>query len=336
MLIEQGEYNNARSRINRFADIADDSVLVARLKCSLGQEKGDKQYVRDALREVLPSKSLQGALTPQELEMIRVTASLATTYGEHEFAEKLLRLYVSRRKTQGIFELMTVVALHGNIDDAIGMLGKVVDKEPMRVARIVIQALRDRRTELSKDQQDQLWNLLTTVIGEAPNEPTNILMQAEAYEITEQYEEAISAYEKALSNRELQSQQKAVALNNLAYLLGQTGQNLDQAEQMIGEAIRILGPLADIMDTRAVIRMARKEYELATEDMKLALAVDPSAAKYYHMARAEALAGHGDEAIQAWEKASDLKIAKEDLPLLEQPGYEETERLIEQLKSRSL
>ena len=336
LLIKQGEYDRARNRINRFEDISDDTVLVARLRGALGYEQGDELVVQRALRSILPSKSLKSALTEKELDLIRAVAGLATAYGEHDLAEKLLRLFVSRKKTQGVFDLMSVITLHGDINESLQYLQRSVKVDPMGVSQLAIQSLRTRRSELSDEQTKQLWDILISVVDSDPSDPVLVLMKAEAYETTERYEEAIAAYDQALNQLEMTPQQAAVAKNNLAYLLAQTDQRYDEAEGMISESIEILGPLADVIDTRAVIRMAREEYSLAVEDMKLALTIDPSAAKYYHLSRAHALAGNSDEAIEAWEKANELEITKEDLPLLEQPGYDATQQLIEQLKTQSL
>jgi tetratricopeptide (TPR) repeat protein len=115
----------------------------------------------------------------------------------------------------------------------------------------------------------------------------------------------------------------------LAYILALRNQELDFAQERIDDAIKILGPLADVLDTRAVIHMARNEFDLAVEDMTLSLSIDPTAVKYYHMARAQALAGDEEKAKEAWGKAIEREIAVDSLPLIEQPGFRETEKLIE-------
>lgn len=333
-LIKQGEYSTAKNRINRFADISKDPILVARLNASLAYEQNDQTGVQRALRSVLPSKSLAGALNDEDLATIRGVAGLAMTYGEYDFAEKLLRLYVTRKNPEGIFDLISVLAYFGNIEEALQYMERAVSAEPMQVARIAMQSLRTRRNELDPAARDRLWKLITTAIDEDPDDPIRAMMRGEGLETLERYDEAITAYEKALDNPDISNQQKAVACNNLSYLLAQTGTRLEDAERFIAEAIKILGPLADILDTRAVIRIARKEYGKAIEDMDLALAIDPTASKYYHLARAQALAGNSEAALDAWEKANENDIAKEELPLLEQPGYEATEQLIKKIRAQ--
>ena len=160
-----------------------------------------------------------------------------------------------------------------------------------------------------------------------------LVLRAEMFEVMERYDEAIDAYEDITDRDDQSPHSRAAASNNMAYLLALRKQRLDKAQELIDQAIEILGPLADILDTRAVIRMAREEYDLAVEDMTLSLSIDPTAVKYYHMAKAQALAGNEAEALDAWAKAKELEIEKESLPLIEQPGYQETEQLIENLHS---
>ena len=51
------------------------------------------------------------------------------------------------------------------------------------------------------------------------------------------------------------------------------------------------------------------------------------------MAKAQALAGNEEEALEAWAKAKEMDIEMESLPLIEQPGYRETELMIEKIRS---
>jgi tetratricopeptide (TPR) repeat protein len=166
-----------------------------------------------------------------------------------------------------------------------------------------------------------------------PESGVRLVTRAEMLEVMEKYDEAIKAYEKVLNRDDMPEKGNAAVMNNLAFLLAQTNQRLEDAEKLIDEAIEILGPLADALDTRAVVRMARQEYDSAVEDMTLALTLDPTAVKYYHLAKAQALAGNADAALEAWQEAKDMGIEKESLTLIEQPGFSQTEQLIKNLSS---
>ena len=334
LLIKQGEYSTAKGRIDRFDDIASNPGTVARLRASLAYEQGDSAGVKKTLSSMLPPSARGGgAMSANDLKIIKAVAAMAIEYGEYDSAEQLLRIYVRRKNPDGLFELVSLLATHGNVDEALQMMDGLFPSDPLAIARLSVQALRERGRELDELQIDHLWSFVERVVDERPDSADRLMMRAEGYELLEKYDEAIADYENALELG-LSPLKKAVALNNLAYLLANTDQRLDEAAEMIQGAADVLGPLADIMDTRAVIRMAREEYDLAVEDMISALSIDPTASKYYHLARAQALAGNSAEAVEAWDKARDMDIEKEDLPLMEQSSYDATERLIRQLQDQ--
>ena len=335
LLIGRGEYKTASQRLSRFAEITSDKTLVFRLRTQLAFERGDQAEVRKLLQSMLPPNlSPTTPLEESQLNMLRAVAAMAVQYEEYELAEQWLRLYTAR-KSDGVFDLLTVIALHGNADQALPIMEKLAVENPDPVAQLAVQMIRQRRAEFGDRFDDAVSQLVLSVWEDDPDLTNRLVMRAEMYEVMEKYDEAIRAYEDIVDRDDLSPMAVAAASNNLAYLLALRNQQLDTAQEQIDRAIEILGPLADVLDTRAVIRMARKEFDLAVEDMTLSLSIDPTAVKYYHMARAQALAGNEEEALDAWQKANEMEIEMDSLPLIEQPGYRETEQLIEKLSSES-
>ncbi|MCH7750544.1 MAG: tetratricopeptide repeat protein [Planctomycetes bacterium] len=333
LLIGQGEYTSASQRLKRLAEIASNNNQVFQLRTLLAYEQGNQAEVNTMLRSLLPPNlSPTSPLDENQLNAIRAIAAYAMQYGEYEFAEQLFRLY-SSRKSEGAFDLLTVMALHGDVDKALPIMEKLVKEKPVETAQLAVQLIRQRRAEFGDRYDDAISQLVLSVWKDAPDVADRLMFRAEMYEVTEKFEEAISAYEQIIDRDDLPPTTRAIATNNLAYLLALRNQRLDEAQELVDRAIIILGPLADVLDTRAVIRMARKEYDLAVEDMTLSLSIDPTAVKYYHMAKAQALAGNEEEALEAWEKAEKMDIEMQSLPLIEQPSYRETEQMIEKFRS---
>jgi tetratricopeptide (TPR) repeat protein len=333
LLIGQKEYAQATQRLNRFAEIADNDSLVFQLRTHLAHERGDQAEVKKLLQSMLP-KGL-GPATPldeNQLKTIRAIAGLSATFGEYELSEQLLRLYISR-KSEGLADLVNVMALYRNVDEALSMMQELSAQAPLEMAQLAVQMLRQRRTEIGDRYDDQVAELVASALRDDPESGVRLVTRAEMLEVMEKYDEAIKAYEKVLNRDDMPEKGNAAVMNNLAFLLAQTNQRLEDAEKLIDEAIEILGPLADALDTRAVVRMARQEYDSAVEDMTLALTLDPTAVKYYHLAKAQALAGNADAALEAWQEAKDMGIEKESLTLIEQPGFSQTEQLIKNLSS---
>jgi len=331
LLIGRGEYNTAAQRLRRFEDLGSNSAQVFNLRTRLAYERGDQAAVRRLLQSMLPANL--GPSTPldeEQLKMVQGIGAVAVNYEEYELAEQLLTLYF-QRTSEGLFDLLTVFALHGDADKAIPIMQQLVKDNPDAVAQLAVQMIRQRRSEFGDRFDQPVSDLVLSVWKEEPDLARRLALRAEMYEVMEKYDEAIAAYEDIVSRDDLPPKARAAASNNLAYLFALRNQQLDRAQELIEKAIEILGPLADVLDTRAVIRIARKEYDLAVEDMTLALSLDPTAVKYYHMAKAQALAGNEGEALEAWSMANEMEIEEESLPLIEQSGYQETKQLIENL-----
>lgn len=333
LLIGRGEYNTASQRLNRFEEIVSNKNQVFQLRARLAHERGDQAEVRELLGSMLPPNL--GPTTPlseNQLNTIRAIGAVAVAYEEYTLAEQLFRLYTSRTSA-GVFDLLTVMALHGDVDKAMPIMEKLVQENPDATAQLAVQMIRQRRTEFGDRYDDAVSRLVLSVWEDKPDAANRLVLRAEMFEVMEKYDDAISTYEQIVDRDDLPPFARAAASNNLAYLLALKNQRLDRAQELIDQAIEILGPLADVLDTRAVIRMAREEFNLAVEDMKLSLSIDPTAVKYYHMAKAQALAGDEEKALEAWENAHEMEIEMDSLPLIEQPGFLETEKLIENFRS---
>jgi tetratricopeptide (TPR) repeat protein len=331
LLIGQKEYTQAAQRLSRFAEISKNNFDVFQLRAHLAHERGDQAEVKRLLRSMLPPGLNEATpLSEDQLATIKAIAGLSVSFGEYELSQNLLKLYL-KRKQDGVGDLVNVMALYGNVDEALPMMEQLSEQASLPIAQLATQMVRQRRAEFGDRYDQQVAELVAASVREDPESAERLVNRAEMYEVMEKYDEAIKAYEDVMNRHELPENAQAAVMNNLAFLLAQTNQRLDEAEELVDAAIEILGPVADALDTRAVVRMARKDYPGAVEDMTLALAIDPTAIKYYHMAKAQALAGNAEGALEAWQKAQEMEIKKESLPLIEQPGFAETEQLIQNL-----
>jgi tetratricopeptide (TPR) repeat protein len=102
----------------------------------------------------------------------------------------------------------------------------------------------------------------------------------------------------------------------------------------VEKARAIRGPSDDILDTEAVVYMMRGNYNKAIENLQLAVTEDPNAEKWFHLSRAQWLAGRRDEAITAWGRALDFEVGPEKLNRMEHDTYEKFKKEIEQEQAR--
>jgi len=335
MLIAQDEYTKAADRITRFEDLGPkNNVLAIRLRAQLAAETGDQTRLRKLLQSLLPKKNLNTALDAKQLDAIVAVARMATQFKDYEFAEKLYRLYV-RRLPEKVFELTQFLAMHGNCDEALQLIKRQLDGQTDAVVQLSVQMLRHRRPEIGDRYDEEVNRILAIALRQDPDSMTRQLMRAEALEIQEDFESSREAYEKLLARDDMPPRLRAAALNNLGFQLALQNLRLDEAAQLVNQAIEILGPIADLLDTRAVVRIARKEFDLAIEDMTLALKVNPNAMKYFHLAKAHLLAGNNQAALAAWAQALKMGLELKMLSKIEQPSFQQMEEQIKSLRSET-
>ena len=203
LLIGQGEYTSASQRLKRFAEIAANSNQVFQLRTRLAYERGNQAEVNTMLRSLLPPNlSPTSPLDENQLNTIRAIAAVAMQYEEYEFAEQLFRLY-SSRKSEGAFDLLTVMALHGDVDEALSSMEKFVKEKPVETAKLAVQLIRQRRAEVGDRYDDVVSQLVLSVWEDAPEVAIRLELRAEMYEVMEKYDQAISAYEQVADRDDL-------------------------------------------------------------------------------------------------------------------------------------
>ncbi len=329
MLIERGDYDVAQSRLNRMKNSAAYRNVYLQLLARLSAKRGDQASVRKSLAALLPS-DLQGTLDPSQLGLIRSVARLAAEYADTELAEKLYTLY-AQRVPLGAFELTRFHALYGNIDTALELMKKAPAQQTNKNIALLSQMLRSRRAELGDKYDEPVNRIIAASLRDDPESALRLLTQAEVLEIQQKYEESVNTYDKLLKRSDVPALERAAASNNLAFMLALMGQRLDEAELLVNQAIEFYGPLASLLDTRGVVRIANKQYDLAIEDLRLAVTVKHPPLTQYHLARALLLVGDEEAALKHWEKAQKQGLKQEDVPLLERPGYDEFAKKIQQL-----
>ncbi len=87
-----------------------------------------------------------------------------------------------------------------------------------------------------------------------------------------------------------------VALNNLAWLLSQKTGEGAEALQCVETAVNGIGRRADLLDTRGTVRLSLGQNAAALTDFADAVSDAPTAARLFHLARAQLLSGDRDAA----------------------------------------
>ncbi len=320
LLIEHGDYETAQSRLNRMKKTTSSRGVRLQLLANLAAKKGDRATVRKTLGALLPG-NISGKLDTDQLILVHNVARLAAEVDDIEVAEKLFAIYV-KHVPADFFEFAQFHALYGDVGKALAIMQKTVSERPSQVITLASEMLRKRRAEVGDEYDEAINRLVAVALRDDPDSARRLLAQAEILEIQYKYDESIAAYGNLLQRDDIPIRVQAAAQNNLAFLLGLTEQRLDEAEMLVNQAIKFFGPIADLLDTRGVVRTASKQYDLAIEDLSLAVTTSRQPVTHYHLAKALMLAGDEKAAIKRWKEAQKLGLEKEKLYPLEHAAYD--------------
>jgi tetratricopeptide (TPR) repeat protein len=134
------------------------------------------------------------------------------------------------------------------------------------------------------------------------------------------FPEAEALYKRAIEEGDLDGTSR----NNLAWLMAlKNGKGAGKAAlDYINDAIKLSGPRADYFDTRGIIRLKNGETQLAIDDLEKAVALDPSAPKYFHLAQAYHEIKDKEKTRENLEKAKNKGLTPSGLHPLEHPDYD--------------
>lgn len=336
MLLNRGgsdDIQDATRQLKRLKEIAPTAQSTLQLIVRVASKIGQKRQARAAIQQLVP-KDMSKA-NPQSLLLV---ARLLTELDDLDNAESLYRFVASRNKN-ALVMLADFLGTKRDIEQSFELLEKAKDELGLGpVIATSLNIVRDRRSELGGEYDARIQSWLDKALREDPESIPLLLQQAELYDMQRKPDDAATIYRNLLDRDDIQGLQRAVVLNNLGYLLALKGTDqatADEALKYVEEAIEILGPQADILDTRAVAYTAKQNYSAAIRDLDLSVTDNPTASKYFHLARAHMLANQEKKAVQAWEQALELGLTRDGVAVAEQEQFDAVQARMTDLGSQS-
>ena len=249
---------------------------------------------------------------------VDLRARLLEARGEGSQALDMLRDFVKRPGGQphDALLLMGSYGRQKHFKDAFDFCEKedLWKKCPPELVGGVCEALL-RQMRDGDEQRDRVQKWLEKAIADNPKSAVLKMHLADLYDLRGAYPEAEATYRQVLE----MEPGNVVALNNLAWLLAkQTGQG-KQALTYIQAAVAGMGRRADLLDTRGEAELAVGDTQAAVADFTDATADAPSAARLFHLARAQYEAHDRDAAVRTLQRArSDFDLQPARLHPIEQ------------------
>lgn len=341
ILLKHGQpedIREARRQLNTLTRTAATSSSTLELIARVATAEGKQAEAVAALQRLLPDL---GKADAKIVPLVLQIASLLTDLEDFANAEKLYQFAVSKSAADDPSASLlyaTFLGAQAGVEPGLKKIAEI--KAPgseLRGLQTALAILRSRPDEVLK-YAPQVQQMIDRMLRDDPDSIQILLQQAELFDLSRRPEEAAGIYRKLLKREDLTGFGRAVVMNNLAFLLtlgDSTPEQLQEAKKMIDQAAEILGPQADLLDTRAIVYDALGEHALAVEDLQYSVTDNPTASKYFHLAGALLNAKQEADALAAWDKALELGLKLEKLPLAEQDRFRELEKTLEGLRGRS-
>jgi Tfp pilus assembly protein PilF len=333
-LIRHEEFDDADGQVISLEFAQPNSVTSFGLRGQLLKAQKDHQKEsRDKLEKGFTKlkKKIERAARAMDAPVAEL-AGVMEQLGDMASAEDMFRnlANLAKQKLRPPEDMLQLAMFYGRTDrpaDGLGVCSEAVTSEcrPEAIALVAVALLRSPNVN---DQRSRWKDWLTEILIRKPDSIGLLSAQAQLMDLLAEYDKSEESWRKVL----LLNPEHVVALNNRACLLAlQPGKNrldrLTEAMRLTDNSIEVAGPAPELLDTRGIVLIAqgvfvdKGKFVEAIANMKNAIARAPSAAKYCHLALAYEMAGDQVDADNAWKKAAELKLKRDDLHRLELIQY---------------
>lgn len=253
----------------------------------------------------------------KDAPVLLAAARLLDTLKQGDEAEKFYRQYAQvASQPEAPLVVAEFLAQRGQCDEALTLAGRAGPKSTPEQFAACCAALASGG-KLTGQQRQRVEDWLAGLSAKQAKSVAVLLALAQFRDSQTRYADAQNLYRKALAL----DPGNIIAANNLAVLLTFHRQ-IPEAMELSRQTIDSAGPLAPLLDTRGTAYLSAGKLEQAVGDLEEAVAQQPTAARYYHLAQAYHAAKNRSAALLAFQKSKKLGLRAEALHPLERPGYE--------------
>jgi tetratricopeptide (TPR) repeat protein len=277
---------------------------------------GEKEQAVKCI-EMLERLEKERRVEPGTFATVDLRARSLEAEGKGDQAVTLLRAYADRKDAPKEDRLMVVNSLirQRKFPEAFELLEAAwTDCRPEVVGGMSVALLRTMKPAPTNEQCKRVEAKLKAAIDKEKDKTVLRLHLADLHDQRGDYQAALAEYRTILDKEPY----NFVALNNLAWLLSEHKGESKEALELINKALAGLGRRADLLDTRGLVYLRLNRTAEAVADLKAATADSPSAARYFHLARAHQQNRERSEALKAMQEAKRLKLEPDELHPLEQ------------------
>jgi cellulose synthase operon protein C len=303
ILLRQGATDEAQSWFEKLEKLEPKAFRTIDLKARILKARG-------RAAEAVP---LLEALAKEKGDLVGSAAKLLEDLGQVAAAEQLYRrLAAERRQPQGVLVLAAFLGRQNRLAEAIDLCGSAWESCPTEaVALATVAVLFSAPIDLA--QCRRAAQSLERELAKTPQNSAVLFHLGNIRCLEGRYQEAETLYRQSYAL----DQNNSGPPSNLAWLLARRDGNGGEALELVSEAILRDGPTPDLLEARAIAHMTIGRTGPAIKDLEDAVAVRPSALKYFHLAEAYLAASRRNDATAALRNAKTAGLNADALSPLE-------------------
>jgi tetratricopeptide (TPR) repeat protein len=241
-------------------------------------------------------------------EVLQVGAVLEQI-GRLDEAETIFKKVVSASdKPETVLVMAGFLSRRGQVSAALEVCDKARATCPVEKVYTVAVATLYQANSPKAEHLERVERWLDEALGGAQSDTARATAlrrhRAAVCNLEGRTQDAVEVYRRCLED----DKRDTLSMNNLAWLLATQGRDLDQALRLVQQAIDVKGPLNNFLDTRGFVYLAKGDAQRAVDDLKEVITDNPNAVSYFHLAQAHYAAKSKDAAVDALQKAIELKI----------------------------
>lgn len=182
-------------------------------------------------------------------------------------------------RPEAIVGVAGALSADGRAAEAFEYIEKLARHIPARLRASAGLAIA-RGGPVSDRQAEQIQKWIDACLADEPESLPLLLSKAEFLAVRHDTAGAAATFEKVLAKEP----RNIVALNNLAWVLAADPKTADKALDLVTRATREGGLTGDLLDTRARVRITLKQFKQAENDLAEAIAHEPTALRWFHVA----------------------------------------------------
>jgi tetratricopeptide (TPR) repeat protein len=306
LLLLMKKPEEASKQVERLARLEPESVRLLELRALTLQGQGKPDQAGAFLEQTFTN--LEKA--PNGETWGRRTIEIAVKIGLEDAAEHMSRR-LAENWPKSASVLASVLARRGKLAEALALCQSAADAgnpiEAGTTASAII-SLRPLGNE-AEPRLKQADDVLVLALKKQPKNLGLIAARANIKRLQGHYAEAAQLYKTVLA----QQPDNPLILNNLAWTLSEDLNQPAEGLARIDTAIKQMGRIAALLDTRGIILTHLGRHDEAITDLEAAAQLDPSAAAFYHLARAYDKAGRKAEFEDYRSRARKAGLSPEQL-----------------------